>query len=190
MILTWFFNVCMFSTSPNTPDSLPCIPAMRSMVEFFSPKLRDSQFFFKYLRKAISLTSSSNVMTASFSITILSSIGLKGLKEAILFVTALQDNLIRIFLRILITILISGRWWLKGVKQRNISFYFFHLVFHNFFLLGFLFLMSVQQFDWFFSVWNLIFLWDFLFIKKMGVNMFFVLNDFYKNQERHLKKSF
>jgi len=24
----------------------------------------------------------------------------------------------------------------------------------------------------------------------MGVNMFFVLNDFYKNQERHLKKSF
>ena len=26
--------------------------------------------------------------------------------------------------------------------------------------------------------------------KKMGVNMFFVLNDFYKNQERHLKKSF
>jgi len=35
------------------------------------------------------------------------------------------------------------------------------------------------------------FLWNFLFIKKsLGVNMFFVLNDFYKNQERHLKKSF
>ena len=29
-----------------------------------------------------------------------------------------------------------------------------------------------------------------IYKKKMGVNMFFVLNDFYKNQERHLKKSF
>jgi len=43
----------------------------------------------------------------------------------------------------------------------------------------------------FFQYEILYFLWNFLFIKKsLGVNMFFVLNDFYKNQERHLKKSF
>ena len=92
-ILTWFFNVRISSTSPNTPESLPCIPAKRSMVDSFNPKVSDSQFFFKYLRKAISLTTSSNVMTASFSITILSSIFLG---EAILFVTTYQDNVITI----------------------------------------------------------------------------------------------
>ena len=69
-ILTWFFRVWIFSFGPNSPELLPCTPAKKSMVEFFNPKVRSFQWSFKYLRKAISSTTLSNVITALFSITI------------------------------------------------------------------------------------------------------------------------
>ena len=67
---TWFFRVWIFSFGPNSPELLPCTPAKKSMVASFNPKVRSFQWPFKYLRKAISSTTLSNVITALFSITI------------------------------------------------------------------------------------------------------------------------